>query len=182
MEISDGCGRLATMKPVSCPRCEALTILVAQKPFCAHCSWNLEAARSAVRGEAVGVWVCTATVALRDLFFTVRKFGDWGMTASAAFMMCIALGYYFFFVVPAQRSLKAARKQLGSQADDEERSGPPSSGSNKPTGGPPDWFFHISKPRTVRVCWHKARERFMNRAFAVGAGFVIFSVFFLAAN
>ncbi len=170
------------MKPVICPKCEARTIVVAQKPFCAQCHWNLEAARSAVQGEVVGVWVCIAAVGLLALFFTVRKGGEWGMAVSAAFMICIVLGYYFLSLLPAQKTLHAAEERFDSKIDEKERSEQFAAAPGHQIGVSLDSIFRISKPRTVRVRWHKVADRFVNRAFAGGAALVIFSVLFLATT
>ena len=176
MEIHEVCVRLATMKPVLCPKCGAPTNVVAQKPFCAQCSWNLAAARSAVQGEVFGMWVCIAAVSLLALFFTAGKGREWGMAVSAAFMTCIILGYYLLSLLPAQRTLRAAEELFDSKIDEEEHSEGFSTGPGHLRGVSPDWILRISKPRTVRVRWHKVADRLVNRAFAGGAALVIFSV------
>jgi hypothetical protein len=170
------------MKSVLCPKCQAQTILAAQKPFCGQCGWNLAAARSAVQGEVVGMWVCIAAVGLLALFFTVREGGDWGMAVSAGFMTCIALGYYLLSLLPAQRTLHAAEQRFSSKIGEEERREDLGAGPGQLTGVSPSWIFRISKTRAVRVRWRKIADRFVNRAFAVGAALVIFSVFFLATT
>jgi hypothetical protein len=170
------------MKPVPCPKCEARTLVVAQKPFCSQCGWNLVAARSAVQREVVGMWVCLAVVGLLALFFTVRKGGEWGMAVSAAFMTCIVLGYYFLSLLPAQKTLHAAEKQFDSRIDEEESGEQFSAGSGHVKGVSPDWIFRISKPRSVQIRWHKVADRLVNRAFAGGAALMIFTVFFLATT
>jgi hypothetical protein len=170
------------MKPVQCPMCEARTIVVAQKPFCAQCGWNLAAARSAVQSELVGMWVCIAVVGLLALFFTVRKGGEWGMAVSAAFMTCIVLGYYFLSLLPAQKALHAVERRFDSKIDEEESGEEFSAGPGHLKGVSPDWIIHISKPRSVRIRWHKLADRLANRAFAGGAALVIFSVLFLATT
>ena len=170
------------MKPVICPKCEARTTVVVQKPFCIQCGWNLEAARSAVQGEVVGMWVCIAAVGFLALFITIRKGGEWGMAVSAAFMTCIVLGYYFLSLLPAQKTLHAAEERFDSKIDEKERSKQFGTGPDHLIGVSPDWIFRISKPRAVRVRWHKVADRFVNRAFAGGAALVIFSVFFLATT
>jgi hypothetical protein len=170
------------MKQVLCPKCEARTIVAAQKPFCAKCGWNLEAARSAVKGEVVGMWVCIAAVGLLALFFTVRKGGEWGMAVSAAFMTCIVLGYYFLSLLPAQKTLRAAKKRFDSKIDEGKSGEQFGAGPIHQREVPPDWIFHASKPRSLRVRWHKVADRLVNRAFTGGAALAIFSVFFLATT
>jgi len=182
MEIHGTCDRLTMMNPVLCPKCEAQTIVIAQKPFCTQCGWNLAAARSAVQNELVGMWVCIAAVGLLALFFTVRNGGEWGMAVSAAFMTCIVLGYYFLSLLPAQKALHAAEKRFDSKIDKEESGEQFRAGPGHLKGVSPDRIFHISKPRSVRIRWHKVADRLVNRAFAGGAALVILSVFFLATT
>jgi hypothetical protein len=168
--------------PPTCPKCTARSTVVAQKPFCDHCGWNLANAREALKYERMAVWTCIAVSVLVGLWLLFGYSGGWSAVVAAGGMASIVLGYYFLSIVPAQQTLNAAEDRLGLTTEQSEEHGDLTNKQDTPRPTQPDWSFRTSRPRAVQVDWRKAAKRFGSRALLVGAFSLIFAADFLTMN
>ncbi|MGD1209960.1 MAG: DUF3592 domain-containing protein [Candidatus Acidiferrales bacterium] len=97
---------------IACPNCAAKTTSAVNKPYCAHCGWNVGSAEDAVRFNGAACFIVALLFAgLLGHLAIVQRDGQLLAITAVLFVLALLLTYRFAWAAPLNR-LRTVRQAL----------------------------------------------------------------------